>query len=184
MRAAPDSGAGSHLKTRVIRPIETMYKGYRFRSRLEARWGICFDVLGLQWDYEKEGYDLGNGIWYLPDFWLSDLGCFAEVKAKQLTYQEWARCAALPHPCLILDGMPDLRFWGTTRPSIPDENCITPYDWYASGASYGRVELATSAHRKRFWYCYGETIADYETDLWPAVQAARGARFEHGEHGT
>ena len=27
-----------------IKPIETNYKGYRFRSRLEARWAVFFDA--------------------------------------------------------------------------------------------------------------------------------------------
>ncbi len=40
-----------------IKAIETRYKGYRFRSRLEARWAVYFDTLGWKWEYEKEGYD-------------------------------------------------------------------------------------------------------------------------------
>ncbi|CUB58669.1 hypothetical protein BN2127_JRS10_04604 [Bacillus subtilis] len=51
-----------------IKPIETIYKGYRFRSRLEARWAVFFDTLGIKWRYENEGYDLGKLGWYLPDF--------------------------------------------------------------------------------------------------------------------
>lgn len=51
-----------------IKPIETIYKGYRFRSRLEARWAVFFDALGIEWKYENEGYDLGELGWYLPDF--------------------------------------------------------------------------------------------------------------------
>ncbi|HEF5705400.1 hypothetical protein [Bacillus cereus group sp. BfR-BA-01423] len=51
-----------------IKPIETIYKGYRFRSRLEARWAVFFDALGIEWKYENEGYDLGEYGWYLPDF--------------------------------------------------------------------------------------------------------------------
>lgn len=53
-----------------LRAIETEYKGYRFRSRLEARWAVFFDACGVKWEYEPEGYDLGNGIYYLPDFLL------------------------------------------------------------------------------------------------------------------
>ncbi len=41
-----------------MRPIETKYKGCRFRSRLEARWAVFFDTLGLKWWYEPEGFDL------------------------------------------------------------------------------------------------------------------------------
>ena len=52
-----------------IRAIETRYKGYRFRSRLEARWAVFFDTLGVRYEYEKEGFHL-DGERYLPDFWL------------------------------------------------------------------------------------------------------------------
>lgn len=44
----------------TIKAIETSYKGYRFRSRLEARWAVFFDALGIEWEYEKEGYELPN----------------------------------------------------------------------------------------------------------------------------
>lgn len=63
----------------MIKPIETVYKGYRFRSRLEARWAVFFDTLGLKWEYEKEGFDI-NGKWYLPDFYLPDLDLWIEIK--------------------------------------------------------------------------------------------------------
>jgi hypothetical protein len=56
-----------------LRAIQTEYKGYRFRSRLEARWAVFFDTLGVKWEYEPEGYDLGNGVYYLPDFLLHDV---------------------------------------------------------------------------------------------------------------
>jgi hypothetical protein len=51
----------------VIAPIETRYAGCRFRSRLEARWAVFFDHLGIEWLYEPEGYKLPSGS-YLPDF--------------------------------------------------------------------------------------------------------------------
>jgi len=52
-----------------IKAIETSYKGYLFRSRLEARWAVFFDALGIVWEYEREGFEL-DGLRYLPDFWL------------------------------------------------------------------------------------------------------------------
>lgn len=48
--------------------IETVYKGCKFRSRLEARWAVFFDNCNADWEYEPEGYDLGCGVYYLPDF--------------------------------------------------------------------------------------------------------------------
>lgn len=53
-----------------MKAIQTEYKGYRFRSRLEARWAVFFDACGVEWEYEPEGYDLGDGVYYLPDFLL------------------------------------------------------------------------------------------------------------------
>ena len=51
-----------------IQAIETEYNGYRFRSRLEARWAVFFDALGVDYEYEPEGFELPDGRWYLPDF--------------------------------------------------------------------------------------------------------------------
>lgn len=51
-----------------IKPIQTCFMGYKFRSRLEARWAVFFESLGAKWEYEPEGFDLGNGLKYLPDF--------------------------------------------------------------------------------------------------------------------
>lgn len=63
-------------------PIETAYRGYRFRSRLEARWAVFFDEIGVNWRYEVEGYVTDAGP-YLPDFILQIEGrppIYFEVK--------------------------------------------------------------------------------------------------------
>ena len=62
-----------------IKAIETWYAGCRFRSRLEARWAVFFDRLGVQWQYEPQSY-LVDGGGYLPDFWLPDQELWVEVK--------------------------------------------------------------------------------------------------------
>lgn len=71
----------------MLKPIETIYNGYRFRSRLEARWAVFFDTLGIKYEYEKEGYDL-DGTWYLPDFWLPEHNCWIEIKGRTPTREE------------------------------------------------------------------------------------------------
>ncbi len=81
----------------MIKAIETEYKGYRFRSRLEARWAVFFDALGITWEYEKEGYDLGEAGWYLPDFWLPEFKCFVEIKGADCSDEDRAKCEALHH---------------------------------------------------------------------------------------
>lgn len=65
----------------TITAIETQYAGCRFRSRLEARWAVFFDRLGIRWEYEPQGF-AGPGWRYLPDFYLPQIngGLWFEVK--------------------------------------------------------------------------------------------------------
>lgn len=65
-----------------IKPIETEYNGYRFRSRLEARWAVFFDALGVKYEYEPEGFELSDGTKYLPDFYLPESGWWVEIKGS------------------------------------------------------------------------------------------------------
>ncbi|MFD9950557.1 hypothetical protein [Nonomuraea sp. NPDC059022] len=65
----------------TIQAIDTTYKGCRFRSRLEARWAVFFDTLGIRWEYEPQGYLVGpKRRPYLPDFYLTELRWWVEVK--------------------------------------------------------------------------------------------------------
>ena len=69
----------------AMKAIQTRYNGYLFRSRLEARWAVFFNTLGLKWEYEPEGFDLGDGVYYLPDFRVTSpqgLISWYEVKRK------------------------------------------------------------------------------------------------------
>lgn len=83
-----------------MKAIETRYAGYRFRSRLEARWAVFFQTLGLKWEYEPEGFDLGFGVRYLPDFrvWYPDHPnpVWFEVKPRLdlVTDEEWVKLLA------------------------------------------------------------------------------------------
>ena len=80
--------------------IQTRYNGYHFRSRLEARWAVWLDTLGIAYTYELQGFDL-DGEAYLPDFWLPGspdrirdskpqvgAGCWLEIKPAPLTDNE------------------------------------------------------------------------------------------------
>jgi hypothetical protein len=93
-------------KTRFgFKSMPTYYKGITFRSRLEARWAIIFDELGIAWEYEPEALSLdfcGSTIDYLPDFYLPKVDCFVEIKGN-LTDTEFVRlmrisaCVTAPH---------------------------------------------------------------------------------------
>ena len=69
------------------RAIETRYDGYKFRSRLEARYATFFNTLKIPYIYEMEGYAL-EGTPYLPDFYLPQHDCFIEIKGVEPTPDE------------------------------------------------------------------------------------------------
>lgn len=189
-----------------IKPIETRYKNYRFRSRLEARWAIFFDALGIQWEYEKEGYPLPSGP-YLPDFWLPQVDMWAEVKGYRFTDEELALCAQLANATekevLLLDGMPTNHTYCALNPSS-----------YEHGGWTVEISIYDIQDGNRYWidearfYCDGGDSCDFGGDPFKpfpakpnaskfllgfcrkntegderALKAARSARFEHGEQG-
>ena len=73
--------------------VQTYYKGYYFRSRIEARYAVFLDYLGILWKYEPEGYIIEEseftqwfgheGDAYLPDFFLPELNIYLEIKIEK-----------------------------------------------------------------------------------------------------
>jgi hypothetical protein len=168
------------LNMNDIKAIETVYNGYRFRSRLEARWAVFFDTLGIKYEYEPEGYDI-DGVWYLPDFWLPDFGIYCEVKPVKADFSKAIKFAEVTKKMIMLcEGLPDFRsyicyFW---RPSNDESDTKIFLD---------SNEFVINIRRNRLWSVCGE-IFECENHFEPkyvnGVKAARQARFEHGENGT
>lgn len=71
----------------TLQAIQTRFDGHLFRSRLEARWAVFFKMLGIPYEYEREGYDL-DGLYYLPDFWLPEQQYWVEIKPIEPTPEE------------------------------------------------------------------------------------------------
>jgi hypothetical protein len=67
----------------TVEAIETNYDGTTYRSRTEARWALLFDLAGIEFQYEPEGYKLHSG-WYVPDFKILAWDCFFEVKPENV----------------------------------------------------------------------------------------------------
>lgn len=174
----------------MIKAIETRYAGYRFRSRLEARWAVFFDALGIGWEYEPEGFELPDGTRYLPDFKL-DYGSYgepqfwwAEVKGggAHISPQEWAKMRAFAGahdaPLLLLDGPPELRTYFQVNAVAGDDN--------------DSLGCALFSYKMRPWWDddanFFAHLGGFDEEgsrvLEDAVNAARGARFEHGESGA
>lgn len=169
----------------AIKPIQTRYKGYRFRSRLEARWAVFFDTLGLDWEYEPEGFELKSGR-YLPDFKVhypgGDSETWFECKGSldSLSPNDLARLLEFEEAknLIILDGTPDCRMYVT--PSAYRDHP----DWYTKHDRFG---AALWSAKERIWWDEYENFFGCKDYYWAvkyitrAVEAARSARFEHGE---
>lgn len=173
-----------------IKPIETEYNGYRFRSRLEARWAVFFDYVGADWQYEPEGYQLSDGTMYLPDFYIKNIGgrgaenMFIEVKGI-LTQKDLHKIELFSKsfPIIIFGKIPD----SYDRALDYSLNCIDPLEelfynlTFSEGDYYWGIPAAAKG---------GGLVLDYPDNPYEfvdreltdkAYKAARQARFEHGE---
>jgi hypothetical protein len=198
----------------MIKAIETRYAGCRFRSRLEARWAVFFDTLGIKWEYERQGYEIFDRLgicetkswWYLPDFWLPEHEVHAEVKGS-LTGAELRRLASaaayLSAPQGGCGEGSDLILLGP----IPYELSVSPFRLHMHKGelqvSPWRGDLAGPFH---CWHEHHHLADDVEGiidvpasqiihkllegcpntlsyAIREAYEAARSARFEHGEWG-
>lgn len=172
----------------MLKAIETVYKGYKFRSRLEARWAVFFDALGIKWEYEPEGFELPSGERYLPDFFLPKFnngGLYVEVKPEEGDFSK-AIEFAITHKVdvMLAAGVPDTRVYTVQGP--PDKYWPEhPGTWVgipmADQASseyrmYGEpgYENSDGTISPEYYDCLGQHYLD-------AVKAAKQARFEHGE---
>lgn len=97
-------------------PLETTWRGWRFRSRTEARWAVLLHTAGIPFEYEPEGFALPSG-WYLPDFWLPDRGFWMEVKGFEPSSLERQKALDLT----ALTGRDVLFAIGQPNPDGPDE---------------------------------------------------------------
>jgi hypothetical protein len=107
----------------MIKAIETQYKGYRFRSRLEARWAVFFDALCIEWQYEPEGFDMG-GVLYLPDFFIPHLNSWIEIKPIEPSDKELNKVSMLAESL----GQSAYLFYGQIRLPSNDDAVPAYYD--------------------------------------------------------
>ncbi len=193
-----------------ITAIQTEYKGYLFRSRLEARWAVFFDILGIEWIYEPEGLILLDGTHYLPDFFLLDFRCYFEVKGRDIKGTEKERAAIRK----ISAGMDSNSWVGLICFGDPMDDELYVFcqetDDGGGGSYESRVTIGFSPETRKpclfsfedwrdraFFTCLGEDMEDiamttdeygkykYEDFVTGKVlyarKRARQARFEYGE---
>lgn len=187
-----------------MKAIETVYRNIRFRSRSEARWAYFLDQIGVPFEYEKEGYQMDNGLRYLPDFWLSDQKIWAEVKSEMPNEDEIEKAvrlvteSGLPLVFLIFangrtdsiehsggpyyipelkDRHPQLACWQTCIGC--EEVSIVPYA-PAAGFTCWNCKLTWTSEQVLEMADKGKEIFDADKFTF-AFNLARQARFEYGE---
>jgi hypothetical protein len=196
-----------------MQPIQTRYKGYHFRSRLEARWAVFFDSLDLKWEYEPEGFVLPSGL-YLPDFRViypgrneserHDIWFECKGDLSTVTTEEWQKMLEFhqAYELMVLDGTPDARMylnpyaichkhsdWGI---DAEDFSALTaPFKAQPHAFKHKRVGHALWCPKGRLWWDdHDDFFAPTSYGGWGdlvlerAVDAARSARFEHGQRGA
>lgn len=189
----------------MIKTIETSYAGCRFRSRLEARWAVFFDHLGIPWEYEPEGIEF-DGVRYLPDFLLPDRGrgLYVEVKghATATCMERVAALARADHPVLLLGPVPredasgphftlyeldcgQLTRWSVSMfPGLDHPYALYPFGWPERTPLH---QLDTSHFQREadYFNLTHSTPGAVEPSgaIGAAFTVARSARFGHGETG-
>ena len=169
-----------------IKAIETHYDGYRFRSRLEARWAVFFNAVGLEYQYEMEGFEM-EGVRYLPDFYIPSLNRWFEIKGKALSELEIKKCEEFCRRMdnqnikfSILIGAPD-------AVKIDDFYGILEFVWEWPSKTYSEnfrmlsQGLVDKEYYSRFLRGLWVVPDISEEELAKAVITARQARFEFGE---
>lgn len=182
-----------------MKPIETRYKGYRFRSRLEARWAVFFDALGVKWEYEPEGIVVGNRG-YLPDFLVQskllveikpDLDAFPEG-LPGVEIRRWEKASeGSGLPLLLLHGTPSPEFnnsslYGFSSPIVTEGVWLNDQD-LGCCRRCGGLGWVHHTYGYMLWCrsgCEGERPPERTDHFIAAAEAARGARFEWGESGA
>lgn len=173
-----------------MKVIQTHYKGYKFRSRTEARWAVFFDSIGVDWEYEPEGFVLSDGSHYLPDFKVTyfDRGWrdhpmtyWFEVKGdlQSITDKELMKVFLFEHELILLVGAPSEK--GYVSNKTWEGESFSEFKKRVFSNNEDDVLVAPWSYKQRPWVdpqcCFASEILEMET----AVSKARSARFEHGE---
>ena len=183
-----------------MKALETLYNGRRFRSRLEARWAVFYDALGIPYAYEPEGFDLDEAGWYLPDFYLPTLDVWIEIKGAKPTDPEIDRAFALAKH----SNKDVYIFWGYIEIPNPDRDWdyseipqglalyspntdgwqgTNPWCWWCQCPKCRSIGIRFWGYADRLGCNCGiphDTYVD-TPDLRRAYDLATSARFERGE---
>lgn len=161
-----------------IRAIDTIYpypNGHRFRSRTEAYWAVFFDLMGIEYKYEIQGYKVDDTC-YLPDFWLPSLRpwpTFLEVKGRAASFDELFLCERLAveleqNTCLFVGYPWNVTTWYRWHVSIYPggiKDRIASEAWMFDGYNTDIKQIAYLDHRKHVGRSFMTTKPFWQRNL-------------------
>lgn len=154
---------------------------------------MFFNALGIKYEYEPEGYDLGNGLYYLPDFWLPEQDCWVEVKGKRplpgQKNQDLEKCAQLAlqsrKPVYMLFDCAPLKVIRDENKELKVLNGNLRFHFTGSYSDPWALGYCKACSCYTFGFygdycnlCDSQMLPLTET-LFQAYRKARQARFEH-----
>ena len=118
--------------------IRTKYKGILYRSRLEAKWAVMFELFG--WRVQYEPYDL---MGWIPDFEINEAKrVLCEVR-PYLTLEEWEE---------------RIREIETAAPQEPQDVLLLSYDPHCCYLGEGQRDWPERAYGRAVWTYRGDRI--------------------------
>lgn len=194
-------------ETFVTMPVT--YRGIRFRSKLEARWAVFFDLCGAEWEYEPDVSV--PGVYYQPDFLVKDVlsihgfcgddnpaipvigNLFVEVKGRMSSEDaEKVEKFSEEHSILVVTDFPKGKAWSDLFRSAMDGvnrkkhkvNLQYNFDT-VDGDAFELMPAVATRNGIPFMALVG---ADSNYERWAdhkaterAYSIARNAKFDHGQ---
>lgn len=176
----------------ITRPKPTWYNNYFFRSKLEAKWAVFFDLMKIKWSYEPEQFTCDDGSQYTPDFYLPEVflrdekrGLYLEIKPSsyrsERTYLDRITSALKDSQLVLLVGDPidaiiDVHLYENHNEQLcpPWDNCMV--FMYCNSCHTVKFEFDEG----NYYYCPVCKAGMFGTlpEISHAAEVARNFRFQ------
>lgn len=182
----------------MIKAIETRYKGYRFRSRHEARWAVLFDALDIKWEYELEGYELSPYAFNLEEWIKKHRDEEVPTDILRKLGEMVGECASKTIHYLPDFWLPGFNAFAEVKPEgkmlslvdvdklsrlgyLTQHPCMFCTDLTDYPKGFVSAEIRQGIlEMERAVFHFGVNQIEWKE----ACEAARSSRFEHGESGS
>jgi hypothetical protein len=179
-----------------MEPINTLFNGNYYRSRLEAKWAVFFDYARIKYLYEQEGFKSDEGECYLPDFYLPDVylrkskGVYVEIKpgfyeAADIPASKW-----FTDNLVLFRDLPIKNIWGNWHEEGGYQLCIrgegwwdlNMYLWICEGCGTAKIDFADENNDCCPKCSYDINAYGNKCDIERLKRAAKVASMQRFEH--